>query len=205
MGVRKGGRIASGPLGLVIWVALAASPRAALAQVAGQPAGSSVTPVAQAVPVSPDDLAAMEARVQALEREVDQTKALVAEVGLTPARAPAGVPGRFKQQAVLEAVRLAFRQVNPRAELLGIDCDDYPCIAYGSGLNQEQLGQLKYSPALAGYAQDSVSTFSWSDVVAVIPTPKNDPNLGNDSEQRILVRFHRLVTARHGSAAASVN
>ncbi len=190
---------------MAIWLGLAASPGTALAQTAGQPGASGAAPLAAQVPGSGEDFAALEARVHALEREVVATKALVAEASLTPVKAPAGIPERFKQQAVLEAVRLAFQQVNPRAEVIGVDCAEYPCIAYGSGLSQEQLSSLKGSTALAGYAQDSVSTFSWGDVVALIPTQKNDPNLGDDAEQRILLRFHRLVTARRGAGAASVN
>jgi hypothetical protein len=136
----------------------------------------------------------MEARVQALEKEVEDTKVLVAEAGGKLLKAPPELPDRFKQPVLLEAVRLAFRQVNPRAEVAGIDCSEYPCIAYGNGVKREQLGALKSSLALAGYAQDNVSTFTWGDTVAVIPTPKNDPNQGDEAEQRILTRFHHMVT-----------
>jgi hypothetical protein len=190
MGLRAGPP-RSALLGLAVSVAVGAT-RAALAQ-SSMPAKDSST--AAAAPQVPGyDFAAIEARVQALEKEVDDTKALVAEAGGKLLKAPPELPDRFKQPVMLEAVRLAFRQVNPRAEVAGIDCAEYPCIAYGNGVKREQLGALKSSLALAGYAQDNVSTFTWGDTVAVIPTPKNDPNQGDEAEQRILTRFHQMVT-----------
>jgi hypothetical protein len=96
---------------------------------------------------------------------------------------------------MLEAVRQAFRQVNPNAVVTGVDCAEYPCIAYGNGVKPDQLDALRNSLALAGYGQDNLKAFTWGDAVAVIPTPKSDPNLSEQSEQRILTRFHRMINA----------
>jgi hypothetical protein len=190
MGLTAGSAIALGSLGLVVCLV----PGASLAQVVGKPA-ETTTPASASPPPAPDAFDALEVRVHALEREVAETQTLVAEVSGRPVKAPADLPERFKRAAVLQAVRLAFREVNPKAEVLDVDCAEYPCIAYGTGLSTAQLAGLRACPALASYQQDTVSTFAWGDVVAVIPTPKNDPTLGGDAEQRILLRFHHVATA----------
>jgi hypothetical protein len=174
------------------------------AQSPGKPTEVAVAPVPAAAPASSGDIDNLEARVRALEVEVAETQTLVAEASGRPLKTPAALPDRFKRPALLQAVRLAFRQVSPGAEVVDVDCAEYPCIAYGSGLSAVQLRALKATPALAGYVADDLNTFAWEDTVAIIPTPKNDPNLGGDAQERILLRFHRVATASKDREATAV-
>ena len=143
-----------------------------------------------------DDVAAMEARVHELELQVLETKALVDATAGKVAKAPAGLPERFKQPELQSALRLAFKQVNSSAQLTDVDCSEYPCIAIGNGIATSQLAALKATPALQPYLQDDLSLFVWDDHVAVIAAPKGDPALGADGEQRILTRFHQMAAVK---------
>lgn len=147
------------------------------------------------------DLGALAARVHALEKELADAKALAAEVGSKPLVEPPGLPDRFKEKALLDAVQRAFQQIDPKAEVTSIDCTEYPCIAYGSGLSMEQVKALRSSSALQVYAQDDLSMLVWNKLVGVIATPKDDPNAfasqaANDAaEQRIMSRIQQMAAA----------
>jgi hypothetical protein len=145
---------------------------------------------------SAEDLAAIEAQVRQLELKLADAKALVGPIDAKSPKAPADLPERFRMADLQAALRLAFKQVNPSAQLIDIDCAEYPCVALGTGLGSAQLGALKASPALQPYRQDDLNLFVWEEHVAVIATPKNDPSLGGDGEERVLTRFHRMATAR---------
>jgi hypothetical protein len=137
----------------------------------------------------------LEAHVRSLEKELAETKDRLAQLGGKPLTEPPDLPDRFKQTALLDAVRGAFREVNPKAEVTSIDCTEYPCIAYGSGLTLDQLKAINSTAALRPYGNDDVSNLIFDGTVGVIATPKNDPTLGEDAEQRVLFRFHQMAMA----------
>jgi hypothetical protein len=138
----------------------------------------------------------LQERVQVLERELAETKERLAQLGGSALAEPPNLAGRFKQAALLEAVRGAFQDVNPKAEVTSIDCTEYPCIAYGSGLSIDQLRALNSSASMRPYSGDDVSHLILNGTIGVIATPKDDPNNGSDdAEQRILFRFHQMALA----------
>jgi hypothetical protein len=137
-----------------------------------------------------------EARVQDLERQLADAKALVEAPTTKSAQPPADLPPRFKQAELQSALRLAFKQVNPVAELTDLDCGEYPCIGIGAGVGSGQLLALKATAAMKPYRQDEVSLFVWENRVAVIVAPKGDPALGGDGEQQILMRFRRMASTQ---------
>jgi hypothetical protein len=167
----------------------------------GRPLNGSEAPHAVAPrpdALTPDaslDPRALVARVHALEQELALAKDHLVEVGGKPLQEPPDLPDRFKQQVLLDAVRGAFREVNPKAEVTSIDCTEYPCIAYGSGLTMDQLHALGKTSALQVYRDDDVSQLVINGTVAVLATPKNDPNVGDDAQQRILMRLHQMSVA----------
>jgi hypothetical protein len=143
-----------------------------------------------------DDLAAVEARINQIELQLAEAKSMVEATSGKSAKAPVGLPDRFKQTELQTALRRAFKQVNPGAELIDLDCTEYPCIAIGTGIATGQLGALKATLALQPYQQDDVSLFVWEERVGVIATPKGDLARGGEGEQRILTRFHQMATAK---------
>jgi hypothetical protein len=137
---------------------------------------------------------AREARVQDLERQLADAKALIEPTTTNNLQPPADLPARFKQAELQPALRQAFKQVSPVAELTDLDCGEYPCIGIGAGVGSAQLVALKATAAMKPYRQDEVSLFVWENRVAVIVAPKGDPALGGDGEQRILTRFRRMAS-----------
>jgi hypothetical protein len=165
------------------------------------PAPSSQTALAISAKDSGVDLTALTARVHALETELAEAKAQVPGMAGKPFEAPAGLPDRFKEKALLAAVQEAFKAINPNAEVTSIDCTEYPCITYGKGLSILELQGLKSNPAMQIYSEDSVSALKWGDLVGFIATPKDDPiarsdQVTNDAqEQRIMMRLQQMASA----------
>jgi hypothetical protein len=149
---------------------------------------------AEATPQATIDV--REARVQDLERQLADAKALIEPPTVKSAQPPTDLPARFKQAELQTALRLAFKQVNSLAELTDLDCGEYPCIGIGAGIESTQLLALKGTAAMQAYRNDEVSLFVWENRVAVIVAPKGDPALGGDGEQQILTRFRKMASTQ---------
>jgi uncharacterized membrane protein len=134
-------------------------------------------------------------RLRTLEKQLAIEKELRAEAGGKPIKTPDDVPKRFSQDALLAAARSAVLSVNPQAEVTSIDCTEYPCITYASGLGVEHLKALRGTSALAAYQQDDVSTLILNGVTGIMVTPRG-PLAGEDQDnanRRVMYRFQEMA------------
>ena len=75
-------------------------------------------------------------------------------------RFPQGLPPRFDEKALSDAVSEAVRELGVSARVAQVDCTEFPCIVYGdvSGYDQDTMKlaeRLKATTALAAYRDDA--------------------------------------------------
>jgi hypothetical protein len=147
--------------------------------------------------VSPQE-AALQAHVHDLEKQLVQAKAAVDMAEGTPLTAPPDLPDRFKQAGLLDSLTRALQEVNPKAEVTSVDCTEYPCIVYASGMDRIEMARhLKDTPGLEPYesAHDHISISIIGSTFAFSAMPKDDPNYGADADRRLTTRINQMAYA----------
>jgi hypothetical protein len=139
--------------------------------------------------------AVLEARIRALEKDLKEQKAALLDVTGQPLTEPKDLPDRFKQKALFDAVLSGFREVNPAAEVTSVDCTEYPCIVYGTGMSVGQAQALAKTSAFRSYEGDRNSLSIEDGTFAFFTTPKDDPNPREDIDHRVSSRISQMSYA----------
>ena len=81
---------------------------------------------------------------------------------VAPVPPPADLDPKFSEGPLMSAVSHGLRELGfDDAQVMGVDCTEYPCIVYGEGLaGSDELKRLKESSAFADYAKSSSYSFS---------------------------------------------
>jgi hypothetical protein len=158
---------------------------------------SAPSPDAAVDPPSPRE-AALQSHVRDLEKQLAIAKAAVDMAEGSPLTAPPDLPERFKQQALFDSLTRALQRLNPKAEVTSVDCTEYPCIVYASGMSDIEMARhLKDSAELQPYtsAHDHVLISIIDSTFAFSAMPKDDPNYGADSDRRLTSRINQMAYA----------
>jgi hypothetical protein len=142
--------------------------------------------------------ALLQARVQELQTELKKRDKDAAQPGFEPLTPPANLPDRFKQATLVSAVQDAIHGINPKAEVTSVDCTEYPCIVYGTGLTVPQAQSLRDASALQQYAGDHGALGVAGDTFSVFFMPKDDSNPPDAVARRMSNRTTEMFIATQG-------
>ena len=128
----------------------------------------------------------------------------------TPLEFPADLPDRLRPPAVEDAFEAAIEELGS-GSLVGLDCDQYPCIAVGRLSSARQLKALKATRALAGFADDRLYA-DWrrpdkrgGEVeFAVVVAERTDgtPTSKKDLAARVRTRINDILGPKKGGRRA---
>lgn len=92
----------------------------------------------------------------------DETTRTEKEGTPIPAR-PASPAPRFNSTSVTGALQAAFSTTSIPGTVDGVDCAEYPCIAFGRIRGAEdQMAKLEHSKSMAVYEEDILTVLLWS-------------------------------------------
>jgi hypothetical protein len=137
--------------------------------------------------------AELERDLKKLKQQLGQDETQIAQLTGRALAEPPNLPNRFRQPAVLPAMRAALAQAVPGAEITSIDCLEFPCISYGPGITAEQLAALKGAVSKQGYEGDNFSNLQLPGMTGFILMPPDyQPDSSTDATRRILYRFQQM-------------
>jgi hypothetical protein len=83
--------------------------------------------------------------------------------GTAIAAPPTPPASRFAQAAVSSALQSAFASTKIPGGVNGVDCSEYPCIAFGRIRGAEdQMPKIEHAKSMAAYEEDILTVLLWS-------------------------------------------
>jgi len=139
----------------------------------------------------------LRAQIQDLQKSLEKLKAEADPLVVPPLTRPANLAPRFEERALTEAAMDLVHEINPKAEVTAVDCTEYPCIVYGTGLTIDQAKSIKSAAAFQAYQDDHGSMGMMNDTFSFWVVPKDDPNPFDAIDQRSSVRITAMSAANH--------
>jgi hypothetical protein len=131
-------------------------------------------------------------QIQDLQKSLDKLKAAADPLAVSPLTRPANLEPRFEEKALTQAAMQMVHEINPKAEVTAVDCTEYPCIVYGTGLTIDQAKSIKSAEAIQAYKGDHGSMGMINDTFSFWVVPKDDPNPLDAVDQRTSVRISAM-------------
>ncbi len=125
-------------------------------------------------------------QIQELQKSLDKLKAEADPLVVPPLTRPANLAPRFEEKALTQAAMDLVHEINPSAEVTAVDCTEYPCIIYGTGLTIDQAKSIKSAAAFQAYKDDHGSMGMMNDTFSFWVVPKDDPNPFDAIDQAVL-------------------
>jgi len=134
----------------------------------------------------------LRAQIQELQQSLNKLKAEADPLFVPPLTRPANLAPRFEEQALTRAAMDVIHEINPKAEVTAVDCTEYPCIIYGTGLTIDQGKSIKSAAAFQPYQDDHGSMAMVNDTFSLWVVPNDDPNPLDAIDQRSSVRIRAM-------------
>jgi hypothetical protein len=125
--------------------------------------GATVTRDEQTVP-APTTLPECIQQLTTLRQVTKETEAArVDREGVPIAARPTPPTARFQSTAIATALQAAFSATKIEGRVDGVDCSEYPCIAFGR-INgpEDQMAKLEKSTSMGVYEQDILTVLLWA-------------------------------------------
>lgn len=118
---------------------------------------------------------------------------------------PPGTPMRFRDDQVFDALNRVLPTINANAKITTVDCDEYPCLVYGTGFGTaKEASALRTSDEMRDYATDRTQVFGWGGdggdgsqsefAIAIYPQPESE---GDDPVDRLHTRVQKFRDTPH--------
>jgi hypothetical protein len=197
----------------VLHVGVAGAPEDGLMKVplpGGRPAAQRLDELPSSLPttiggpvsaaVSPVEAAARETQlrtqIQDLQASLDKLKGEADPLFVPPLTRPPNLAPRFEEKPLTQAAMDLFHEINPKAEVTAVDCTEYPCIVYGTGLTIDQAKSIKSRAGFQAYRDDHGSIgMMTDDTFSFWVVPNDDPNPFGAIDQRASVRINAMFPA----------
>lgn len=81
-----------------------------------------------------------------------------------PPPIPAGLPERFDESRVFDAVITGLDEVGFAGEVELVDCSEFPCLFVGRGFGtSDEASLLRQTEALRDYVEDTTAVYGWTE------------------------------------------
>jgi hypothetical protein len=129
-------------------------------------------------------------QIQDLQKSLDKLKVQADPLVVPPPLPrPGNLAPRFEEEALTQAAMDLVHEISPKAEVTAVDCTEYPCIVYGTGLTIDQAKSIKGRASFQAYQDDHGSIGVENGTFSFWVVPKDDPNPLDAIDQRASVRM----------------
>lgn len=111
----------------------------------------------------PDEVARLRARIEALEGELADERAMRLESEGEPIPMPPDLPAQFQKDALLANMQRAIDELGVDGEVTSVDCTEFPCIIYGDidHTDEEVFDKLRGTAAMQPYTDAASGVSAW--------------------------------------------